>query len=123
MYQLISENLALHKPAYQLHPYKGSNGSQADAAVDGLKNNTAVWGDQCVISEKGKDIAIWWVNLTRISSIHHVMIYYVTGRMQWGMYIFYTDSTINNTNLKKKCYLNHNPHFKITTIIYEVKEI
>nr|XP_022306762.1 uncharacterized protein LOC111113083 [Crassostrea virginica] len=78
------ENLAVHKPAFQLHPYRGSNGSQADAAVDGLKNKTDVWGDQCVVSEKGKQIALWWVNLTRISSIHHIVIYYVTGRMQWG---------------------------------------
>nr|XP_022310033.1 multiple epidermal growth factor-like domains protein 11 isoform X2 [Crassostrea virginica] len=78
------ENLALHKPAYQLHPYKKSFVSQADAAVDGLKNNTDVWGDQCIISEKGKYIALWWVNLTSISSIHHITVYYVTGRKKWG---------------------------------------
>lgn len=85
MHASITENLALHKPAYQLHPYKNSNESQADAAVDGLKNNTAVWGNQCVISEKGKYSALWWVNLTRISSIHHIKVYYVTGRTKWGM--------------------------------------
>lgn len=85
MHAFITENLALHKPAYQLYPYKKSYESQADAAVDGLKNNTAVWGDQCVISEKGKYVAIWWVNLTRISSIHHITVYYVTGRKKWGM--------------------------------------
>lgn len=85
LYPILSENLAFHKPAYQLHPIMGSRESQAEVAVDGLKNNTGVLGEQCVTSERGKYIALWWVNLTRTSSIHHITIYYVTGRMQWGM--------------------------------------
>ena len=84
----ILENLALHKPAYQLNPEPGLNVSQAGAAVDGLKDNTYIWGDQCVVSENGKTIALWRVDLTRISSIHHIVIYYVTGRRMWGMYFF-----------------------------------
>ena len=85
MHAFIPENLALHKQAYQLYPYKKSYESQAGAAVDGFKNNTSVWGNHCVISEKGKKVAIWWVNLTRISSIHHITVHYMTGRKKWGM--------------------------------------
>lgn len=82
---LILENLAIHKPAYQLNPEPGLNVSQANAAVDGLKDNTYIWGDQCVVSENGNQVALWWVNLTRVSSIHDIRIYYVTGRRIWGM--------------------------------------
>ena len=81
----ILENLALYKPAYQLNPEPGLNVSQAGAAVDGLKDNTYIWGDQCVVSENGYKVALWWVNLTRVSSIHNIRIYYVTGRRIWGM--------------------------------------
>ena len=81
----ILENLAIHKPAYQLNPEPGLNVSQAGAAVDGLKDYTYIWGDQCVISENGYKVALWWVNLTRVSSIHNIRIYYVTGRRIWGM--------------------------------------
>lgn len=111
MHALIPENLALHKPAYQLHPYKKSYVSQAEAAVDGLKNNTEVWGNQCIISEKGKYTALWWVNLTRISSIHHITVYYVTGRKKWGMLI----------NLSMLfCFANVNllNHFDLLKILY-----
>ena len=79
---MLSENLAVHKPTYQLYPHPNSN---AGAAVDGLKDNTNVWGEQCVFSANGKNISLWWVDLKRISSIHHITVYYVTGRKDWGM--------------------------------------
>ena len=82
---LITENLAIHKPAFQLNPELDRNGSQANAAVDGLYDDTSIWGEQCVVSKNGNQVALWWVNLTRISSIHHIQIYYVTGRKMWGM--------------------------------------
>ena len=79
---MLSENLAVHKPAYQLYPHPNSN---AGAAVDGLKDTTQIWGEQCVFSANGKNISLWWVDLKRISSIHHITVYYVTGRKDWGM--------------------------------------
>ena len=82
---LILENLAIHNPAFQMNPEPGLNVSRANAGVDGLKDNTDIWGDQCVVSGNGNKVALWWVNLIRISSIHHIDIYYVTGRKKWGM--------------------------------------
>lgn len=69
-------NIALHKPAYQLHPYQDAQ-YHASNAVDGLKSDLSVFGDECVESE-GDQIAIWWVNLTSIQSIHHITIYFRT---------------------------------------------
>nr|XP_022308537.1 receptor-type tyrosine-protein phosphatase T-like isoform X2 [Crassostrea virginica] len=83
------DNIALHKPAYQEHPYKPhgpivDNLIQARNAVDGLKSNRGVYGGQCVISANNQTIATWWVNLTSILSIHHITIYYRTGNVPWG---------------------------------------
>ena len=86
---MLSENLAVHKPAYQLNPHPNST---AGAAVDGLKNNTQVWAKQCVLSADGKNISLWWVDLKRISSIHHITVYYMTGKYDWGMYFSYFTS-------------------------------
>ncbi|XP_022305254.2 uncharacterized protein LOC111112170 [Crassostrea virginica] len=81
------ENIALEKQVYQRYPYayiKMANLTSADKAVDGFKSNLSVWGGQCVISGNYKQTATWWVNLTRILSIHHVTIYYRTGNVAWG---------------------------------------
>nr|XP_022307675.1 uncharacterized protein LOC111113676 [Crassostrea virginica] len=85
---LAYENIALHKPAYQEHPYV-PNGPivkeliQASNAVDGHKSNRSIWGGQCVISANNQTTATWWVNLTSILSIHHITIYYRTGNAIW----------------------------------------
>ena len=83
----LIENIALEKQVYQRYPYayiKMASLTSADKAVDGLKSNLSVWGGQCVISGNYKQTATWWVNLTRILSIHHVTIYYRTGNVAWG---------------------------------------
>lgn len=81
------ENLALFKPAYQDYPYKGSHIEKVNAsdAVDGIKLNQSDYEDHCVLSDERKQTATWWVNLTSISSIHHIRAYYMTGKQKWGM--------------------------------------
>lgn len=90
-FSFFSENIALFKPTYQQFPYRDNyyitkELVQSSNAVDGLKFNLSIWGGQCVLSDNEKHIATWWVNLTSILSIHHVMIYYRTGNAQWGMF-------------------------------------
>lgn len=81
------ENLALFKPAHQDYPYKGSHVEKVNAndAVDGIKLNLSDPEDHCVLSDERKQNATWWVNLTSISSIHHITTYYMTGTKKWGL--------------------------------------
>ncbi|XP_062620206.1 cell death abnormality protein 1-like isoform X2 [Saccostrea cucullata] len=53
-------------------------------AVDGLKTDLGAWGGQCVISADKQRTAIWWLNLTSVVSIHHILIYYRTENEKWG---------------------------------------
>ena len=87
----IEENLALHKPAYQHHPYQGYflDSVNASDVVDGMKINLSVPDEHCVISDERQETATWLVNLTRISSIHHIIVYYMTGTTEWGMSFIY----------------------------------
>ena len=104
----IKENLAFHKPAYQHHPYQGDFLDSANArnAVDGKTLNLNVSEEDCVLSDERQENATLWVNLTRICSIHHITIYYMTGTKKWGMsFIHILDlclSTRFTKNLKLK---------------------
>lgn len=81
-------NIALNKPAHQLNQYNaGDTKFDASNAVDGSKSDLSANGGQCVISVNEKQTATWWVNMTRILSIHHIIIYYRTDNVPWGMYI------------------------------------
>lgn len=81
-------NIALNKPAHQLNQhYPGYDKYDASNAVDGNKSDLSYAGGQCVLSAQNKAIATWSVNLTSILSIHHIIIYYRTENVQWGMYI------------------------------------
>nr|XP_022305265.1 uncharacterized protein LOC111112173 isoform X4 [Crassostrea virginica] len=88
IFRLLSayENIALNKPAYQQYPYTGDKSMTGNAtnAVDGLKSDRSAWGGQCVVSEKRKQSATWWVDLTEISCISHITVYYMTGNKKWG---------------------------------------
>lgn len=83
----FKENLALHKPAYQQYPYLGdvSESVNASDAVNGVTTYLNASEENCVLSDERQETATWWVNLTRISSIHHITIYYMTGKTEWGM--------------------------------------
>ena len=85
----MTENIALNKPAYQQHPFSLLQDSlrQAGNAVDGQKSNLSWQGGQCTISESYQRTATWWVNLTSILSIDHIIVYYRTGNVEWGMSI------------------------------------
>lgn len=82
----IIENIALHKPAFQENPYEDSYSDQVDAsnAVDGRKQDLSAWGGECVLSEARKHTATLWVDLTTVTSIDHIVVFYMKGNKQWG---------------------------------------
>lgn len=85
---ISSDNLALNKTTHQDNQFSSEDipGHLTDSsnAVDGLKSDLEVWGGQCVISGDKRQNATWWVNLSSIVSIHHIIIYYRTGNVKWG---------------------------------------
>lgn len=89
----FQENVALHKPAYQQHPYISSilsiNTTHARNAVDGLKTDLRGLQGQCSLSGVNVTTALWWVNLTRIFYIHDIKIYYRTENIAWGKFTFF----------------------------------
>ncbi|XP_062620209.1 uncharacterized protein LOC134281787 isoform X5 [Saccostrea cucullata] len=79
------ENIALFKPTWQSNQYNlGNDIFHSSNAVDGLKTDLGAWGGQCVISADKQRTAIWWLNLTSVVSIHHILIYYRTENEKWG---------------------------------------
>lgn len=85
-------NIALYQPAHQKKALKeGIALYDASNAVDGLNSNLRFDGGECVVSANGQTTATWWVNLTSIHSIHHIVIYYRTDNVPWRMYLFYIE--------------------------------
>lgn len=74
---LLTDNVALNKPAYNQYPYIPDNRFDAINAVDGRKFDLKWDGGQCAVSLY-QQTAIWWVNLSSIHSIHHITIYFRT---------------------------------------------
>lgn len=88
----ILENIALHKNAWQLHPFGNQNFRvflNASNAVDGLKTNLSFSGGQCTQSGNGQYEAMWRVDLGAVLGINHITIYYKTENMLWGKYILF----------------------------------
>ncbi|XP_052680321.1 multiple epidermal growth factor-like domains protein 10 [Crassostrea angulata] len=115
-------NVALNKPAYHKHAVPDSDIVDANNAVDGRKSDTNYDGGQCAGSYVSQ-IATWWVNLTRLHSIHHITLYFSTDANPWGptsqrtrsalgfsMYVSNTTNRLQGT----LCYKDDN--FTTTTI-------
>lgn len=77
---MITENVALYKPAWQQHPVFIYD---AGLAVDGHK--TDLYGGQCTLSKHGYSTAEWRVDLEGVLNIHHIFIHYRTYNLVWGM--------------------------------------
>ncbi|XP_078328924.1 uncharacterized protein LOC111115260 isoform X3 [Crassostrea virginica] len=109
------ENIALHKPAWQLHPYKNDE-FNASLAVDGQKKTLSQWGGECVASDFGRTTE-WRVDLNGIRSIHHIVIQYVQIKPVWDAGDYKTKSFlgfslyISNTTIKEdgvQCFKDKN---------------
>ncbi|XP_052694189.1 uncharacterized protein LOC128172430 [Crassostrea angulata] len=70
-------NVALNKPAYQQYQ-SGGDRYDASNAVDGRKSDLGFGGGQCAVL-RSRQTATWWVNLTRIHSIHQITFYFRTN--------------------------------------------
>lgn len=83
------DNIALHKSAWQLHPYEKlyfKDYLNASKAVDGLRSNLSYFAFQCTQSGSGQDVALWRVDLGSVLGIHHITLYYRTDSVLWGKY-------------------------------------
>lgn len=88
--EIILENVALRKSAWQLHPYENPylrDSMNASKAVDGLKTDLSSSGHQCTLSANLKDQALFSVDLGSVFGTHHITIYYRTDNVPWGKYL------------------------------------
>ena len=69
---MFTENLVLHKPAWQSSTYLYHTG--AERALDGRYTDLNVRGGHCALSDEGKT-AEWRVDLGGVKNIHHVVIH------------------------------------------------
>ena len=77
----FTENLALHKQAWQSSSFRSYTG--ADRAVDGQYTDLREWAGQCAASDGGQT-AEWRVDLGGVKNIHHVFVQYATENRVWG---------------------------------------
>lgn len=75
----------MNKPAHMQYPLNPNDNTLiASNVVDGRISDRTWNGGQCAVSA-GRETATWWVNLTKIRSIHHINIFYMMGKKTWGM--------------------------------------
>ena len=82
----FTENLALHKPAWQSSTSSVSY-TGAERAVDGQYTDLDVYGGQCAASG-GRQTAEWRVDLGGVKKVHHVLIQHATDNKVWGTVSF-----------------------------------
>ena len=83
---MCTENLALHKPAWQSSTW-WSGHTGADRAVDGRHTDISVEEGQCAVSP-GEHTLEWRVDLGGVKYIHHVFIQHSTGKSMLGIISF-----------------------------------
>ena len=76
----FTENLALHKQAWQISSFRSYTG--ADRALDGQYIDLRWRGGQCAVSHGGQT-AEWRVDLGGGKNIHHVFLQYATENSVW----------------------------------------
>ena len=79
----FTENVALRKSTWQLHPISDLKVS-SDFAVDGRKSNLSLKGGECTASVYSKTTAEWRVDLGKVLSIHNIFIQYATKNQERG---------------------------------------
>ena len=84
-FNICTENLAEHKPAWQINTWSSDTG--AELAVDGRYTNLSWRGGQCAASDLGQT-AEWRVDLGGVKYIHHVFIQHATVNKVWGIVSF-----------------------------------
>ena len=72
------ENVALHKPTWQMRPHRRSE-FNSSLAVDGQRSDLSLFGGDCVASGNGIT-AEWRVDLESVLSIHHIVVQYTQGK-------------------------------------------
>ena len=78
----FTENLALHKQAWQSSSFWSNTG--ADRAVNGQYTDLHGWTGPCAMSNGGQSTAEWRVDLGGVKNIHHVFLQYATENRVWG---------------------------------------
>ena len=78
-YNVLTENLALHQPAWQSSTYGPYT---AGRAVDGQYTGL------CAMSIGGRTTAEWWVDLGEVKNIHRVLMQHDFGKSILGIMYF-----------------------------------
>ncbi|XP_034316459.2 uncharacterized protein [Magallana gigas] len=102
------EHLSYMKQTWLSSPFDGSS----DKAVDGRFTSRSISDQQCTISQPNATIT-WWVNLGKVYMIDHIVMYFRTENLEWGINNGYTAAFlgfslyISNTTEKEDGILCH----------------
>ena len=97
----FTENLALHKSAWQSSTLWSDTG--ADRAVDGQYTDLYEGTGQCASSEWGQTQE-WRVDLGGVKNNHHVFLQYATNNDPWGTLSY---NLIHSIKVHQMYYINN----------------
>nr|XP_034319110.1 uncharacterized protein LOC105334073 isoform X2 [Crassostrea gigas] len=117
----VRKNLALHRPTTELYPFSSKNPS--GKLVDGMKSNLAYAGGQCTATLENKEIAMWRVDLERISQVERIVVYARTDNKKWdanngfrARFLGFTVAVSNKTDHTDGTICYHDKHHTIYTL-------